>query len=510
MRLFSTSATNAWLPTLVLAVMALSSHALAQPRGPALLPMAAQISDTGDEPPPAEGAADEPTDEAMEEPSLLAPPNEESPPAMPEPAEQGKAEEPAAETAPEEVQPPPGEGGSMHEPEPLWPDYYGPPYSAAYDPSFTLKGGCCACPTFVLPHSWGQFDYLLWWTKGDRLPPLVTTAPGTAPVSTAGALDQPGTQVLFGAETVANNVRSGGRMNLGIWLDADEHFGVGGSLLGLQRLTSHFFASSAGDVILARPFFDVRPLNDPNNPRQDAEIVAYPNIAAGQIKARTSNDFIAAEVYLREALARSCDARLDLIYGYRFANLDEVLTVEDQTVSINPNVISPPFGTTIVGHDSFLTRSSFHGGMFGLWYKSRGHCWTWDIVGKVALGNVHQIAYIQGSNKVTAPGFSPFTTSGSLLTQPTNIGTFRRDRFAAMPELQINLTRHLTENLRLRLGYTVMAFTNVLQVGRQIDQAVNPSQIGGGSLAGAARPQFDFHATRFWLQGINFGIEYSY
>jgi hypothetical protein len=52
--------------------------------------------------------------------------------------------------------------------------------------------------------------------------------------------------------------------------------------------------------------------------------------------------------------------------------------------------------------------------------------------------------------------------------------------------------------------------TNVAQVGRQLDLGVNPTQIGGDPLVGAARPSFTFHNTHYWLQGLNFGLEYSY
>src|SRR5438094_672952 len=41
-----------------------------------------------------------------------------------------------------------------------------------------VDGGRClndVCgPTGTI---WGRVEYLLWWTKGDRLPPLVTTSP---------------------------------------------------------------------------------------------------------------------------------------------------------------------------------------------------------------------------------------------------------------------------------------------------------------------------------------------
>jgi hypothetical protein len=70
---------------------------------------------------------------------------------------------------------------------------------------------------------WLGAEYLLWWTKGSRLPPLVTTgSPGTGPV---GALGRPDTSVLFGG-TFDDQDHSGGRFFGGLWLDPGQTFGV--------------------------------------------------------------------------------------------------------------------------------------------------------------------------------------------------------------------------------------------------------------------------------------------
>jgi hypothetical protein len=54
----------------------------------------------------------------------------------------------------------------------------------------------------------------------------------------------------------------------------------------------------------------------------------------------------------------------------------------------------------------------------------------------------------------------------------------------------------------------------VARPGEQIDREINPTQLprfnGGGNLAGAGRPAFTFKDNDFWVQGINFGLEYRY
>src|SRR5262245_16532969 len=69
---------------------------------------------------------------------------------------------------------------------------------------------------------WVEAEFLLWWMRGDRVPPLVTGSPPGAPIGQAGVLGVPGTVVLFGGERTNSDARSGGRLTIGVWLD-DEH-----------------------------------------------------------------------------------------------------------------------------------------------------------------------------------------------------------------------------------------------------------------------------------------------
>ena len=79
-----------------------------------------------------------------------------------------------------------------------------------------LYSALCSMYAPLQNRLYGSADYLLWWTKGDHLPPLVTTAdPGTALTPTTGALGQPTTRVLFGGDDVNDSARSGVRLTLG-------------------------------------------------------------------------------------------------------------------------------------------------------------------------------------------------------------------------------------------------------------------------------------------------------
>ena len=66
----------------------------------------------------------------------------------------------------------------------------------------------------------------------------------------------------------------------------------------------------------------------------------------------------------------------------------------------------------------------------------------------------------------------------------------------------------MTNFLRLNVGYTFLAWSNVVRPGDQIDRVANISQIpppvGPGTLMGPANPAFNFKDSFFWAQGINF------
>ncbi len=93
-------------------------------------------------------------------------------------------------------------------------------------------------------------DYLMWWSRGASLPPLVTTG------SQGGALNDPNLKILFGNDRVDNTIRSGGRLNIGTWFNPQQTFGIGATFLQLQNMASNFTDVSNGSPIVARPFFN--------------------------------------------------------------------------------------------------------------------------------------------------------------------------------------------------------------------------------------------------------------
>ncbi|HEV3261967.1 MAG TPA: BBP7 family outer membrane beta-barrel protein, partial [Gemmataceae bacterium] len=83
--------------------------------------------------------------------------------------------------------------------------------------------------------------------------------------------------------------------------------------------------------------------------------------------------------------------------------------------------------------------------------------------------------------------------------QPTNIGTYSRDRFAVVPEATVRVGYELTEYLRASLGYTFLYCSEVVRPGDQIDRLLGPGH-----------PAFFFSGTDFWAQGIDAQLEFRF
>ncbi len=350
---------------------------------------------------------------------------------------------------------------------------------------------------------WVGVDYLLWWTKGDRLPPLVTS--GAPNDFYPGAIGQPGTQTLFGGD-YDSRVRSGVRVRGGYWFTPDQTFGIDATFFFLGGQSASFDDASNGIPVLARPFYNV------NTGHEDAFIVAYPNSQAGEIAAALSTRLWGADLDLRGMLFRGAYYQVNLLGGFRFLALHDSLALKENDTFYSPIFGDPIFWTTTM--DRFHTSNQFYGGQVGadmMWCRGRFFI---DVLGKVALGVSVEHAGIDGWSAYNNPQGQPGAISSGQLALPSNIGSYGQARFAVVPEFGINFGYALTRHIRLTFGYTFLFWSNVIRAGDQIDRGLNPTQLtalaGHGPLFGPARPSFPFQTTDFWAQGLNFGLQFRY
>lgn len=366
------------------------------------------------------------------------------------------------------------------------------------------------CLTICLPEDgWASFEYLGWVPRGMELPPLATTSVGTnVPANDAGVLGRGPTRVLFGGEEVFDDAFSGGRLQIGLWLDPQHKWAVVGDYFELNGETESFSGASGGNQILARPFFNIL------TGAEDAQLISYPGLATGSLSIDVETSFVGGGFNFRRQT--NCvtgqgwsllgdsrtpfQSRSDFLTGYRYVQLDEAITISEVL-----NESSAP-NTRFNIEDSFRTTNQFNGWDLGVAYqRQRGH-WSLELLGKMALGVTRQTVDIAGSTRINGvPG-----TGGGLLAQTTNIGSYSRDTFTILPELGANLGFDLTSNLRLKAGYSLIFWSNVVRPGDQIDMDINPNLFPPAIPGGAGRPEFVFRDTDFWVQGASFGGEFSW
>ena len=192
--------------------------------------------------------------------------------------------------------------------------------------------------------------------------------------------------------------------------------------------------------------------------------------------------------------------------------------LEDQlAVNMTSSVSTTTAGglpiTSATTSDSFRTLNQFYGGEFGMvekWWRNR---WSLQVLGKVALGATTVTTRINGSTTTAETTTSGTTTTGTypggVLAQATNPGN-EQSLFAAAGEFGVTADYAIWSQFRLSVGYSLIYWTTVGRVTDQIDPSVNPTQFGGGTLAGTPEPSFNLSTTGYWAQGINAGLEYQF
>lgn len=346
---------------------------------------------------------------------------------------------------------------------------------------------------------WGRAEYLLWWTKGMQVPALVTTGPTDANQDQAGVL--PNAAVFFGDQRQNDDGRNGGRFTLGGWFDSFDNQGVEISYLFLEEEGSTLSRSSGKSEILARPFFNVQ------SNAQDSRLIAFPNVVSGDVAIDVTTDFRSGEALFRNVVSRSCGSQFEYTLGYRYAELEDLVSFSESTLSLD----GPTLDSTINLSEQFESHNEFHGGQFGIRVVHNPRpLWSMDFLAKFALGNNKTELDIGGQTTSTTSTGTSTTNSGGLLTQNTNIGVFEDDDFTTITEIGFTLKRCLDCGITASIGYTFLYWSDVVRAADHVDTGVNPSQIPPATLDGQPRPQFNFRSTSFWAQGINFGAELKF
>lgn len=406
-------------------------------------------------------------------------------------------------------------------PKPLPPAVTPPPVlpgDTSVIPNLAPSAACCDCDCFCGPEGrvWFRADYLLFWTKPQRVPPLATTSPVGTPQAEAGVLGFPNTAVLFGGDRVDVGTQEGAQITFGGWLDRCHLWGLEGDYMDLAEETTGFHSGPvSGSQVLARPFFDVD-----NGGAPASQLVAFPlnpnapgTAVTGVLNIDLSTYFQSAGLHVRRNLwsedwaAADCEPRghfrgfrLDGIAGYRFYRLQDQLTIHQTSAVITP---ANAAGAALEQIDSFATENEFQGAELGLianLYRGR---WTIGVTAKAAVGGNHRIVHINGGTVFTPLGGPSEVTAGGLLAQASNIGDYYRDQFTVIPEFETEIGFQVNRQLRAFVGYDILYWNKVARAGEQVDLNVS-------FLPGATRPAFPFNESSLWVQGVRLGAELSF
>jgi hypothetical protein len=307
----------------------------------------------------------------------------------------------------------------------------------------------------------------------------------------AGVLGQPTTAILYGSDTVGEDARPGGRITLGMWLDPTGCHAVEGRFFNLGKQTTTFDAESTGIPTLARPF------TDGGTGEPAARLLAFDNFTTnGIVNVRGESEVLGGDVIYRWLACRVANTKLDFLFGYQFARIDESLSITDSLTAQNIPLVDP--GTTNAIQDHFATRSEFHGGEIGVAIEHCGPCWRLEFLAKIGFGNMSEEVRIAGlTTTVTPPPDSTTSVQNSgLLASGANLGTFTQSEFAVSPELGVNFAYQLNQCVELNAGYSFLYWSSVVQPADQIDRLLT-----------VPTAQYAVQGGDFWLHGFTFGGE---
>ncbi len=373
---------------------------------------------------------------------------------------------------------------------------------------------------------YGGVEYLMWWVKDADIPPLVTTSTNPNP-QPQQPMQPPHDFGVLGANTTAillNNdieheMQSGARFRLGYWLPTCKPMAIEASFFSLGRRGDNFFAGSDGSRVISRPFFNG------NQRFEDAEVLAGPGLGLGTLSISAPTSLNGWDLNLRCPLVchDSCTGgwKLDLLGGYRALRLREGLYFTEMGMDFADL-------DTFRIDDRFDTQNTFRGGQLGVvgeWSRGR---WSVGTRATAALGVTHEVIDVRGSAIFVDPTGAVSRNLGGLLALPSNIGHFKRDRFAVVPEVGLTLGYQVTDWMRATVGYNFLFWSNVVRPGDQVDRVLDITQIPNfnvtpigngqfiapnGSVITAlnpTRPVVPLKDTSFWAQGMTLGLEFRY
>ncbi len=341
-------------------------------------------------------------------------------------------------------------------------------------------------------------DYLYWYLRRLRVPPLLTAGPA----GSSGLPGENGTTVLRGGDRLESRHDRyvGIRSIADWWFDSEETLGVQADVFIMERDSTHYTARPGNAPTLAIPFFSV------GDQREGSYVVSGFNPQFGNLTGGTTI-YSRMELFGQEAnvlwnIARASNFEWNVLAGGRFLQLRERLDLTSSSRVL-------PEKSTLLGlEDHFQTFNKFYGGQvgtIGAWKRGR-----WSVEGKaaIALGADDQTIRNKGTRIFHTPQARQ-TQNFGLFVQPSNRGEFDRTSFDVVTELRLNVGYQVSRHVRVQGGYTLLTWDGPVRPGDQII-GVNQSQTRPGGVQGPLAPLPQFREDFFWAHGTNLGLELTW
>ena len=358
---------------------------------------------------------------------------------------------------------------------------------------------------------WFNADYQLSWLRGQRTQPLVTSSGSSVPLASAGVVGLNTTTVLLGGASAWDTSPSSGfRLNTGRWLDNCWGVEVGGFLL--ENRANIFGAASDGS---ANSFALARPFTDSATGTQQAAVIALAGSEAGSISALTRAQMWGAEgnFVFREEPGRFFQTQLRA--GVRYIDYDDSILI--QSTSTPLGVVSIPFNgnlqvtnpDSVRVTDSFRTHNQFLGGQVGFDTSWRLGRLVFDLDAKLALGDTRQEVTVNGTSETISGGRTTNLVQGGLLANSSNIGSYSRDAFSVIPEIELKVEYRFSPTLSLFASYDALIWGDVATAGEQVPTTVDVTRVPTNRFfgsAGGVNPGFTMGHGNFVSQSMQLGV----
>jgi hypothetical protein len=301
-----------------------------------------------------------------------------------------------------------------------------------------------------VPASWAEVDYLLWWLKKVH-----------APVSG-----------LFNNGVVDYSGQSGIRVSGGTWLDADHCYGLDGSIFWLEH------ARVGG---LVNP--PLRLGGTPTSVRADN------HLWGGEINGRIPS----VAIFFAD--------RLEFLAGIRTVEFGEGISYFTPSFPVPAAAVGLPAGNApalVSAAEQVRTTTQFLGGQVGL--ASHWYCkgFTFDCTGKFALGANLLSEHALGTTQVGGANNVQGGLPGGVILPATANGGDHRTTFATLGEVSAVGGYWFTPGFRALVGYNIFCLDQTVRAPGQVDAVV----VGNGTF----RPR----GERFYVQGVNLGLEFAW